>query len=168
VTARQYQEIIDRYLKDNNIKVAGYYRTIWGNSWIKTREIKIPKPVNQCSFYICLHEIGHILAPIDYNAPIWLHEYHATKFALDESRKLGIEYGKEVMEAIRGYLKYILKKSVRKKHVIDTIPSKVFKLAGVNKSYWKSQINKNKKAVVPFSVHDFMHWRNIKVCWKPN
>jgi hypothetical protein len=166
VTALQYQLIINKLIKQHDIAVDKYYRTPHGQALINKRTIRIPKPVNELTFYICLHEIGHILSNLKETDSNWLHEYEAAKYGIQEAKRNDVIYSKELMECIRGYLRYSLKKSIRKNTAIEDIPNKVFRLAGASKSYWSNKIKSGRKAVLIGEVNDFLQWRNIKIKWK--
>jgi HEPN domain-containing protein len=157
MTAFQYQRIINKYLKEHNIKVEGYYKRSHGLAWIEERIIRIPKPVIELNFYICLHEIGHVVTN-DITDSDWLGEYKATKYGIEEARKWGVEYSKEVMECIRGYLKYHLVKAIQTGIAIETIPDKVFRLAGASKRYWLKKYRKERNLIMVMSM--LMNFRN--------
>lgn len=165
MTVKQYQAIIDSYIKEHGITVKGYYKTMWGNSSIPTREIWIPKPKTETAFYIALHEIGHIACNVVDSAPTWLHEYSATKWALDAARDKNVLFSKEVVEAIRGYLKYQVLVMVRRWKSFEAMPDKVYKLAGLNKSYCRLKMSEGKSLVMAEYVENFPDFRNLKIRW---
>ena len=168
MTPNQYQAIINRYIKEHNIILAGYYKTTHGSAALSERKIWIPKPVNECTFYICLHEIGHIVAGNTDDDSNWLCEYEATKYGLEEARKLKIKYSVELTECIKNYLRYTLCVAVTKEQIpIDNIPCKVFRLAGINKSYWMKKAREGKRLVrAGETVNEFYKFRAYKVKWK--
>jgi hypothetical protein len=71
-----YTQIIDLYLKKYNIKIIKYYNRYEGSAFLDTKEIEIPYLIDDESFIIALHEIGHILnAQIFETYPPYKFEY---------------------------------------------------------------------------------------------
>jgi hypothetical protein len=167
MTAKQYQAIIRKLIKEHDITVVKYYNSFQGNALIEEKKIWIPKPVCETSFYIALHEIGHVISGLDSTKqPNWLHEYEATRYALEQAKMEGIDFSEEMIQAIRGYLKSVLCDEIMKTF-IDEIPNKVFQLAGCNKYYWRKKIIKGYKFLRGGEIHvgAFRQWKNFKVMW---
>src|SRR5690242_14748577 len=101
MTANQYQAIINRLIKEHDITVVTYYKSFHGNAIVSEKKIWIPKPVCETSFYISLHEIGHIVSEIPDNDSTWKHEYAATKYALDKANEEGVIYSDELIQSIK-------------------------------------------------------------------
>jgi hypothetical protein len=163
MTAFQYQKLVNRYIKEHNIKVAGYYKRSCGNALIEERKIWIPKPVIELNFYICLHEIGHVVTNETTDSD-WLGEYKATKYGIEEAKKCGVEFSKEVMECIKGYLKYHIVEAINSGIKADSIPCKVYKLAGASKQYWLKMLKAGNKPSGDY-INEFQKLRAFKVKW---
>lgn len=167
-TRKGYQKIITELLKNNNIKVLRYYRTVHGQAYLEERAIKIPKVTDELSFYIAAHEIGHIVAVdngLSLHEPRWKHEYEATKYALDKAREYKIRFPKKVYEAIIGYLRYTIIIATRAN---TKIPQEVFSLAELDRDFWMTKISNGyrpKYYTDRMKEMSFMEWRNITIKW---
>ena len=79
--------IIKSLMDEYNITLEKWSSSSCGRAYLKERKIKIPKPNNLDRFFVCLHEIKHI---IDQKIkPSCLAEFRCDKFALDFCNKLG-------------------------------------------------------------------------------
>jgi len=80
-------QIVNDLMNEHNIKLKKWSVSSCGRAYLKQREIKIPRPNNLDRFFVCLHEIKHI---IDQRIkPSCLAEFRCDKFALDFCDKLG-------------------------------------------------------------------------------
>ncbi|MBH21761.1 MAG: hypothetical protein CML98_08335 [Rhodobiaceae bacterium] len=80
-------QIIESLMNEHNIKLKKWSVTSCGRAYFKQREIKIPRPNNLDRFFVCLHEIKHI---IDQRIkPSCLAEFRCDKYALDFCNDLG-------------------------------------------------------------------------------
>ena len=78
--------IIKSLMNEHNITLEKWSSSSCGRAYLKQRKIKIPKPNNLDRFFVCLHEIKHI---IDQRIkPSCLAEFRCDKFALDYCNKL--------------------------------------------------------------------------------
>jgi hypothetical protein len=166
MTAFQYQQLIKKYVRKHKIKIVGYFNDSQGEANLETREIKIPYPVIEVNFYICLHEIGHIITNELSDSDL-VGEYKATEYGVTEAKKCGVVFSKEVMECIRCYLKYYLVKAINSGVTAESIPGKVYRLAGANKQYWVKMCKAGKKPDGNVSNVDgeFQRFRAYKVKW---
>lgn len=80
-------QIVNDLMIEHNITLDKWSATSCGCAYFEERKIKIPKPNNLDRFFVCLHEIKHI---IDQRIkPSCLAEFRCDKFALDFCNKLG-------------------------------------------------------------------------------
>ena len=88
-------QIVNDLMNEHNITLDKWSSSSCGRAYFKERKIKIPKPNNLDRFFVCLHEIKHI---IDQRIkPSCLAEFRCDKFALDFCNKLG--WTSEMVEA---------------------------------------------------------------------
>lgn len=100
----KYTEIAERLLKENNITVREYRKSMSGRAFIKEREITIPKPTGKISLLICLHEIAHIVN--GEIKPRFKEEYLAEKWAIDKFRELGMRVPQSYVRRAKRYVSY--------------------------------------------------------------
>jgi DNA-binding transcriptional regulator PaaX len=100
----QYTEIAERLLKENNITVRQYRKSMSGRAFIKEREIIIPRPTGKISLLICLHEIAHIVN--GEIKPRYKEEYLAEKWAMDKCRELGIRVPRSYTRRAKRYISF--------------------------------------------------------------
>lgn len=86
--------IVRKYLQRYNIRVGEWYphwqskkHPITYQACFETRRVFIPIPVDNYSFYICMHEIGHIVTGESWYG--WQQEWKAEQWSL----KKCIQYG---------------------------------------------------------------------------
>lgn len=160
-----YQRIINDYLKKYDITVVSWSRKNYG--WAKidgSRKVKIPHPVDEISFVVCLHEIGHVVT----NPPKctnWLAEYQAAKFVFDECRSLKIKLSQHTIDSCVNYLRYSIIKALRRRLPLQSLSDDVLDLACINRRYWLAQLSKGKKPDVVGDSGDFGAWGRCKLTW---
>ena len=98
----KYTEIAERLLKEHNITVRQYRKSMTGRAFIKEREIITPRPTGKISLLICLHEIAHIVN--GEIKPRFKEEYLAEKWAIDTFRKLGMRVPQSYTRRAKRYI----------------------------------------------------------------
>lgn len=134
----ELEAIIWQYAKRHKISIlSDRFTTSVGRAWIESKEIKIPVIDSIEDFFVCLHEIGHIITgqKLDENAPDYMFEYLADKWAIDTAKKHGVSNFKYEMRAKWYVLQFIA--DYHNKNTDYTIPNKVLKFVGEDISTWK-------------------------------
>lgn len=136
-----YQDILDKELKQNNVSVCKWSATSCGEAFWGTRTVKIPKPTNIDRLGICFHEIGHIVLEHDgiyLNKPVWKKEYEAERFALDKLDFYGID-STEYRERARRHLIMILAKGHCRRLDFNKVDQEIKDFCGIDFSSWRGR-----------------------------
>lgn len=108
-TKEQYTQWIKEQLKIVNCKVHEWME--WNEksvyeAYIDSRRVKIPRPINDWSFLVALHEIGHIST--GHRLYSYLMEYNAEKWALRRAKEaysiVCAEYEEDAKNYVRNKL----------------------------------------------------------------
>jgi hypothetical protein len=100
----KYTEIAEALLKEHNITVRAYRKSLTGVAYIKEREIVVPHPVGKISLLIFVHEVGHIVN--GEIKPRYVEEYLAEKFAIDYFHKIGLRVPRSYVARAKRYVSF--------------------------------------------------------------
>lgn len=142
LTPKEYLKRVREQLQITNTKVRKWVD--WDDDYIyeafsETRYVIIPKPTDEWSFLVALHEIGHISTGERRHS--YLQEYNAEKWAIKRAKE---HYGIENPEYIEDAKIYV------KKHLITNLLQTDLKLEKV-KTYvleWIGETHESIKKIL--------------------
>lgn len=89
---KNYQDILDRELRMNNIRVRAWSTTSCGRAGFD-KTIKVPRPTDEDRLHVCFHEIGHIVlghCGWNKNSPRFIQEFDADMYGFQKLDEYGI------------------------------------------------------------------------------
>ncbi len=98
----QYTEIAEALLKEHNITVRQYRKSMTGRAFLKEREIIVPHPVGKISLLVFCHEVGHIVN--GEIKPRFREEYLAEKWAIDYFHAIGMRVPSSYTRRAKRYI----------------------------------------------------------------
>lgn len=105
----EMMQIVRYYLNKHNIRVRKWMpyngrkpsEKVVYEAFFDTEQVNIPVPVDKYSFYVCMHEIGHIVK--GYRRAGYHMEYVAEQWAIAKCKKHGY-YTKQIEQSARQYV----------------------------------------------------------------
>lgn len=159
---KRYEEILNKEIENNAIKVIGWSKSASGRAWYKGRKVRIPKPTNLTNLIIGLHEIGHIVT--NYKSdPVWKDEYLATKYSEDKAKEHGIELPYEVLEDNRNYLLRKLVGGLLRRLNIDNVDQEVIEFLQIDRDKWRERLQDDQRPYI--YTNNRKKWNDCKVLW---
>ena len=134
---KEMLHIVRSYLNRYNITVRKWLpyndrrsslRNVIYEAYFHTNQVAIPVPVDRYSFYVCMHEIGHLVrGDRQYG---YVMEYVAERWAIDRCHRHGY-YTKEIERAAKAYVyRALLEDVVFRVHPVNTLRKDILNWVG--------------------------------------
>ena len=144
--------ILDEWLKTENIRVIRWSSSSSGSAYQEDKHIRIPKPTNLDRFYICMHEVGHIIH-YKKSDPIWMAEWRADKFAMSIFDEYLFDKSRVIIRTQRHML-MVIAKAANRGFSLDKLPDDLLEFLEYDFDVWKIAQSKNQSIYVDYDGPD--------------
>lgn len=111
----EFKRLIQKETQKRSIRISKWitnpieYQHVY-EACYETRTIRIPLPIDEYHFIVCLHEIGHLVkGDRKYS---YLAEYHAERWAIERAKKYGVVSAEYEASAKEYILRHIITNTI--------------------------------------------------------